>query len=197
LKNKIEESFMAEEGEAPEESVLDDEDELEDGTKGKKGLILIIILVLLLAGGGGAAFFLMSGGDEEKATEEVAEGEEGETLAESAENVAAAAKGEQLPVYYDVPEFLVDLNSSDRRKSSFLKMKVSIELASQEDVKLLETYMPRVRDNFITYLRELRASDLSGSAGLYRLREELLLRINQAIAPAKVNNILFKEIIVQ
>lgn len=188
---------MAEEGEAPEESVLDDEDELEDGTKGKKGLILIIILVLLLAGGGGAAFFLMSGGDEEKATEEVAEGEEGETLAESAENVAAAAKGEQLPVYYDVPEFLVDLNSSDRRKSSFLKMKVSIELASQEDVKLLETYMPRVRDNFITYLRELRASDLSGSAGLYRLREELLLRINQAIAPAKVNNILFKEIIVQ
>ncbi len=182
---------------------LDDEDEGEE--KGKKGLIIIIALVVLLLAGGGGAYFMMAGGDEEASEEEVATeeviGEDGEekseTLADAAESVAAAAKGPRIPVYYDVPEFLIDLNSGDRRKSSFLKMKVSIELTSEEDVKLLEAYMPRVRDNFITYLRELRASDLSGSSGLYRLREELLLRINQAIAPAKAENILFKEIIVQ
>lgn len=175
-----------------EEAGLDDEDEGDgEGVTGKKKLIIIVAgLVVLLLIGGGAAFFLMGGEDEHS--------EEGaESLAETAEDAAAAIKGPQMPVYYDVPEFLVDLNTSDRRKSSFLKMKVSIELSSQEDVKTLEAYMPRVRDNFITYLRELRASDLSGSAGLYRLREELILRINQAIAPAKVNNILFKEIVVQ
>ena len=118
-------------------------------------------------------------------------------MAEGEHGAAAKPKGPKVPVYYDIPEFLVDLNTADKRKSSFLKMKVAVELSSQEDVLTLEAYMPRVRDNFITYLRELRASDLSGSAGLYRLREELLLRINQAIAPATVNNILFKEIIVQ
>ncbi|MDG1287091.1 MAG: flagellar basal body-associated FliL family protein [Rickettsiales bacterium] len=183
------------EGTGNDEVELDDEDE-EGGEQGKKKLLFIIIgVVVLLLAAGGAAFFMM-GGEEEPTKEEVALAEDG-TLADSAEGLAEAAKGPQVPVFYDVPEFLVDLNTSDRRKSSFLKMKVSIELASQADVKTLEAYMPRVRDNFITYLRELRASDLSGSAGLYRLREELMLRINQAIAPAKVNNILFKEIIVQ
>lgn len=181
---------------------LDEEDDGEGGgVTGKKKLIIIaaaVVVLLLVAGG--AAFFFMSGGEEhaeetEHATEESAS--EHGTLAESGENAANAARGPKMPVYYDVPEFLVDLSSSDRGKSSFLKMKVAIELSSPEDVKILEAYMPRVRDNFITYLRELRASDLSGSAGLYRLREELMLRINQAIAPAKVNNILFKEIIVQ
>ena len=39
--------------------------------------------------------------------------------------------------------------------------------------------------------------DLRGSAGLYRLREELLVRVNKAAAPAKVSDVLFKEMLVQ
>ncbi len=186
---------MADENESDEiegdEVELDEDDEGGETTGKKKLIIIVVALIVLLAAGGGAFFFLM--GDDAPA-----EGEESaETLAETAEGAVADVKGNGLPVYYDVPEFLVDLNTTSRGKSSFLKMKVAIELESEEDVQLLEAYMPRVRDNFITYLRELRASDLSGSAGLYRLREELMLRINQAIAPAKVNNILFKEIVVQ
>ena len=46
-------------------------------------------------------------------------------------------------------------------------------------------------------LRELRPSDLDGSAGLYRLKEELTRRVNVAIAPSRINAVLFKEIIVQ
>ena len=53
------------------------------------------------------------------------------------------------------------------------------------------------RDRFQTYLRELRASDLDGSAGLYRMKEELTRRVNVAIAPGKINAVLFKELIVQ
>ena len=57
--------------------------------------------------------------------------------------------------------------------------------------------MPRVVDNFQTYLRELRLDDLRGSAGMYRLREELLTRINVAVQPSKVSAVLFKEMLVQ
>ena len=57
--------------------------------------------------------------------------------------------------------------------------------------------MPRVIDNFQTYLRELRLDDLKGSAGMYRLREELLVRVNAAAAPAKIKDVLFKEMLVQ
>jgi len=39
---------------------------------------------------------------------------------------------------------------------------------------------------FQTYLRELRPSDLEGSAGLYRLKEELTRRVNVAIAPSRI-----------
>ncbi len=64
-------------------------------------------------------------------------------------------------------------------------------------IELIEPRMPRVLDAFQVYLRELRPSDLEGSAGLYRLKEELLRRVNLAVYPASVDNILFKEILVQ
>jgi flagellar protein FliL len=57
--------------------------------------------------------------------------------------------------------------------------------------------LPRVIDTLITYMRELRPDDLRGSAGLVRLREELLARIKVSAAPARVNDVLFREILVQ
>ena len=57
--------------------------------------------------------------------------------------------------------------------------------------------LPRVLDAFQTYLREMRPTDLEGSAGLYRLRDELTRRVNLAVAPNRINAVLFKEIVVQ
>ena len=67
----------------------------------------------------------------------------------------------------------------------------------QIDVARLPSVMPRIIDNFQVYLRELRIEDLRGSAGMYRLREELLLRVNASAAPAKIVDVLFKEMLVQ
>jgi flagellar FliL protein len=99
-------------------------------------------------------------------------------------------------VYYDLEEFIVNLNVGSKRPS-FLKMTVSLELGGESQVPRVEEKMPRIRDSFQVYLRELRQEDLQGSSGLYRLREELLLRVNKIVYPAKVNDILFKEILVQ
>jgi flagellar protein FliL len=76
-------------------------------------------------------------------------------------------------------------------------MSVSLELDSAADLPKLQAVLPRIIDNFQVYLRELRVEDLKGSAGMYRLREELLLRVNAAVAPAKINDVLFKEMLVQ
>jgi flagellar protein FliL len=99
-------------------------------------------------------------------------------------------------VFYDLPELLVNLSGAGR-KASFLKMSISLELESQIDVARLQSVMPRIIDNFQVYLRELRIEDLRGSAGMYRLREELLLRVNASAAPAKIVDVLFKEMLVQ
>ena len=78
-----------------------------------------------------------------------------------------------------------------------LKFKVSLEVKDPKLVAEIQPLMPRVEDSFQLFLRELRASDLEGSVGLYRLREELLRRVNIAVYPAKVDAVLFKEMIVQ
>jgi flagellar FliL protein len=46
-------------------------------------------------------------------------------------------------------------------------------------------------------LRELRPEDFEGSTGMFRLKEELLRRINIAVAPIEVHDVLFNEVIVQ
>lgn len=101
-------------------------------------------------------------------------------------------------VFYDMPEILVNLNQQGpSRRQNFLKIKVSLELASPLDVPKVEAVMPRIIDNFQVYLRELRVDDLQGSAGMLRLREELLARVNNAVKPTKVEDVLFKEMLVQ
>jgi flagellar protein FliL len=150
--------------------------------KSKKKIIIIGVLALfvLLGGVTGAYFAGLFGKSEEKVEGMI--GPDGKPIVQA--------------VYYTLPEFLVNLNSGGKQ-TSFLKTTVILELSSQLDVVRVEANLPRLLDAFNTYLRELRASDLAGSAGIQRLREELLLRANKALAPLKVNDVLFKEIVVQ
>ncbi len=138
-------------------------------------LIIIAVagLAVLGAGGGGYFFFFRQHGEEKQA--------------------APVAKP---ATFVDLPDVLVNLaNTGDR--TQYLKIKVVLELPDQELVGKIQPLMPRVMDAFQTYLRELRPTDLDGSAGLYRLKEELTRRVNVAVAPNHINAVLFKEIVVQ
>ncbi len=100
-------------------------------------------------------------------------------------------------VFVDLPEVLVNLSNTGSDRTQYLKVKLVLELPDALLMQQIQPIMPRIMDTFQTYLRELRPTDLDGSAGLYRLKEELTRRVNVAIAPNKVNAVLFKEIIVQ
>ena len=185
---------MAEE-EIENESEDEEEGESESSSGSKKKLFIIIgAVVLLLLGGGAAVYFsgLLDPGVDEASEN----GEEGEGNEEGEEGADGKTKGKPQPVFIELDDMIVNLNSSERRQS-LLKIKVSLEIGDKKDVKAVQALMPRVIDNFQTYLRELRLDDLRGSAGMYRLREELLTRINVAVEPAKVNAVLFKEMLVQ
>ena len=179
----------------PEVDPDGEEGESEPSSGGKKKLFIIVgAVILLLIGGGAAVFFSgMLDSDQSKETAEGEEGEEGEEGGEGGEG-KGGAKGK--PVFFDLDEMIVNLNSTERRQS-LLKIKVSLEVANTKELAAIQAVIPRVVDNFQTYLRELRLDDLRGSAGMYRLREELLTRINIAVEPAKVNAVLFREMLVQ
>ncbi len=149
----------------------------------KKKIIIAAVLLVVLVGGGVGGFLMFSKKTEEhKVEEEVTLDEHGNPINKA--------------VYYTMPQFLVNLNSSGKSQV-FLKTTVVLEVAKATDVPFIESNLPRLVDGINTYLRELRSSDLAGSAGIQRLREEILLRVNKAIAPVQINDVLFKEIIVQ
>jgi len=142
----------------------------------RKLIIMVAAGLLVVGGAAGGVFFVMKKPQEDKP-------------------VAAVAKAP--PTFVDLPEVMVNLQAPPGGRASYLKAKIVLEV---EDAKLAEQVkplLPRVMDAFQTYLREMRSSDLEGSAGLYRVRDELTRRVNLAVAPSKVNAVLFKEIVVQ
>jgi len=151
----------------------------EGGMSGKTLVLFIILPIVLVLGGAGGAYFAglldpLLGAKQEE------------------EEVLAAGQ----TVFYDLPEMLVNL-SSGGRKSSYLKISLSLELEDPAAMVRVDQVLPRIVDNFQVYLRELRIEDLNGSAGLQRLREELLLRVNTAVQPVVVRDVLFKEMLIQ
>lgn len=172
-------------------AVIDDDGEVAEEAEGaseqqpKKKLFVLpslkVLIIggaafLLLAGGGAGAYFFFFAGKHEAKTK------------------TPAANTE---VFVDLPEVMVNLSNGRGERTQYLKIKIVLELPEQKMVEQIQPIMPRVMDAFQTYLRELRPSDLDGSAGLYRLKEELTRRVNAAIAPSRVNAVLFKEIVVQ
>jgi flagellar FliL protein len=149
----------------------------------KKLLIIVSAALLLILGGGGAAlyFFVFSGHDQP---------------------VKTASNGPDFPatppqvVYSDIPDLIVNIQSADGAQV-YLKLSLSLELYSAEEKAGIQVLIPRIIDQFQGYLRELRTDDLKGSAGIMRVKEELLRRTNVAAAPYKVRDVLLKEMIIQ
>ena len=144
--------------------------------KGKLKLIIAGVSVLAILGGGAGWFFFFRHHGEE---------------------VHAEAPPAKPPSFVDVPDLMVNLAGSPGERVQYLKVKVTLEVKEEKQVEAIKPTLPRVTDIFQTYLRELRPADLSGSAGLFRLKEELTRRVNAALAPNEVSAVLFKEIVVQ
>jgi len=174
----------------PKEAAKDKEADVEaeenaEGASPKKGkfkvklpfkpLVIAVIGVVVVGGGGGGAYWAFSGSKEAK----------------------APVNAVKPAVFVDLPEVLVNLSSSGSDRTQYLKVKIVLELSDQALMQQIQPVMPRLMDTFQTYLRELRPTDLDGSAGLFRLKEELTRRVNASIAPNRVNAVLFKEIVVQ
>src|SRR5262249_5325956 len=115
--------------------------------KGKLRLIIIVIGALAVLSGGAASWFLFfNHHDEERHAE-------------------AAAPPAKPPSFVDVPDMLVNLVSAPGERVQYLRVKIVLEVKEEKQIEAIKPAMPRVTDIFQTYMRELRAADLNGSAG--------------------------------
>jgi flagellar FliL protein len=182
----------------------------EDGGSGAKKIIFLVVVPLLLLVGVGGGLYLTGAldgilGKKPACVEEL--DEEGNVLVECEEEPAAqepaktagesgGATNSTGAAFLEIPTMIVNLRADDSTPR-YLRLTVQLELAKASDVAAVEAVIPRVVDQFQTYLRELRVRDLRGSAGIYRLQMELLWRVNQAAAPVQVKDVLFQEILIQ
>ncbi len=164
---------------------------------GKKLVLFIVLPLLLLGGGGAAAYFLLF--KEEPKKEDASHGGEGggdaHATAEPAEEEGSEDEAHP-PVFIELPKMQANLIMTGK-KQPFMVTTLVLEVGSPEEQKLVEELQPRIENEIVTYLRSLRPEDVQGAAGLQRLREELLMRVKEAAKPAKLKDILFKEMLVQ
>lgn len=174
-----------------------------------KKIILFAVVPLLLLGGGGAGLYFTGMLDKffGKSHEEVAEGAEHADVEDAhgkkpekkadkkKDKGGHGAAGGESGAFVQIPNMLVNLTSEGQPR--YLRLSVQLELEDLADKAAIEAVMPRVVDQFQTYLRELRVKDLRGSAGIYRLQIELLNRVNAAAYPVEVKDVLFQEILIQ
>ena len=136
----------------------------------RKLLIIVAALIVLAGGGGGAAWWLV--GSHGEAKEEV--------VAEAPET------------FVDVPAIQVSLRASDG-SSRFLKLHVML-VPGDRTAEEITPRLPLLIDRFQPFLRELRPEDMSGSAATFRIKEELLIRANQALGPGAVRDVLIQDL---
>ncbi len=146
--------------------------------KGKLKLIIAVVAVLAIVGVGATWFLFLRHSKEDMHTE-------------------AAAPPPKPPAYVEVPDMLVNLIGLPGERVQYLKAKIVLEVKEEKQAEAIKPSLPRVTDIFQTYMRELRPSDLNGSAGLFRLKEDLTRRVNAAVAPNQVSAVLFKEVVIQ
>ncbi len=159
--------------------------EAKGGLFSKKKLMIFGPVLLLVLGGGAYMGGFIGGGAAVEAGGHATPGAEGEH-----------AEPAKTAYFLDLPDITVNLNSPDRR-ATYLKLAIALELGNAAAASAITEYMPRIQDAFQVMLREVRITDLQGSAGIYRLKEELRRRVNLVIYPAMVDGVLFKEILVQ
>ena len=154
------------------------EDEGEAPSGGKRKLIIVAAAFVVLLGGAVGGYFLFF------------------TKKDHHDKVAEAPPPPK-PLFVDMPDLLVNMSTQPGERTQYLKIKVVLEVKDAPLAAQIQPNIPRMVDIFQTYLREVRPTDLNGSAGMFRLKEELTRRVNSTIAPHQVSAVLFKEILVQ
>lgn len=149
-----------------------------------------LLAAVLVAGGIGARSALASGGEEKK------DEKKGEKKGEGGAPVAPVTGAPGGPQFYDLPDIMVNIDS-EGRAPAFLKTKIALQVAKAEDATVIQGFLPRILDEAQLYMREIRLSTLKNPKTLERLRLEMLARVRRVVRPIKVNDLLFREFLVQ
>jgi flagellar FliL protein len=159
----------------------------------KRGrIILLLIILLLVAGALGGGYYFRAPLKK--------------MVGLNSDEPAVAAAPEPPPkkevkpediVFCDLPDMMVTLYNHGGASNHIVKFSISLQLNDKNDQPHVNAYIPRVVDVFQVYVRQLGIEDVVGPQHLQSLRDALLPRLNAALEPSHVDDILFREVLVQ
>ena len=166
-----------------------DEDQ-DDGGGGGGGLTkLILPLVALIIGGGGGYFA-------------------GSTLTANRNEAASLLKpvgGGDVPKdtsglvgeMFKLDAFVVNLSEPGGRGNRYLKTTIQLEMDSPDLEPELRRREAQLKDVILALLTSKSSKELQALEGKFRLREELLSRINALLVYGAVSRVYFTEFVIQ
>lgn len=143
--------------------------------KGKMKLIIIIAAAVIVVAGGVAGYFFFAGGH----------------------NVEAEAKTDNkgLPIIYSLDPFIV--NIYDGQDLRYLRVRVEMEVASEEVKTEMEARKAQFRDAILVLLTTKTMLDIRDQQGKNQLRQEIFTVANNILSPGKLKRVYFTDFVVQ
>lgn len=157
---------------------LEHDDELDAQNKASRKKMLIFVLPVVIVIGLSVGFYYVFNRDYNSS----------EASYSIVKKGSSSDGNESITVFYDLPDINANLHSVGPDKEN-LRIGINLELSNVEDIKNIETLTPKINDVILSHIIELHPDEVSGSNGLYWLKEELLYRINLVVAPIKINNL--------
>jgi flagellar FliL protein len=152
----------------------------------RPGRIILVVALLVIVGGSAGGFYFRA------ALTQLIWGAAGEAGPPSKRVV----RPDEV-AYCDLPDIMVTLDSRGSSSKHVVKLSVSLELDDRAEQPHVQAYIPRVIDVFQVYVRQLSVEDVTGVPKIQQLRQEVLTRINTALQPTHVDDVLFREVLVQ
>ena len=156
-----------------------------------KKLIMIIagVVVALLVAGGGAYFMLKGGGGGGGG------GGHGKSSSSGGHGGGGGSSEAEVHNLYKLDPFIVNLQ--DNSGTRYLKVTINLELEGDGTKEEIDKFMPKIRDSLIILLSSKGYNEIGTVEGKYKLREEIVERINSILKEGKVLTAYFTEFVIQ
>ena len=96
---------------------------------------------------------------------------------------------------YAMDSFVINLANPDLPK--YLKVKIEMESQESKPNEEFDKRKPQIRDSILLILTGKTSKEVSDSEGKAKLKEEILLKVNQLLQGVKIRAVYFTEFVVQ
>lgn len=164
----------------------------------KNKLIIFVIagvIALLLIIMGVVVYFMLSGGEPEPQADPSAPAAAPQSKAPAPRAGSGGSRYMSVGPIYALDQFIVNLTTQSGRR--YLKTSINVELSQPNLTAEMDTKRAVVRDAVISVLSSKSIEEISTEKGKEKLKEELMMRLNEFLVDGQVVSLFFIDFVIQ